>query len=152
MIRLNPIRRRRQRGAALIELAVSVLVLFFVVFWTWELVMAVYTYAVLSDAAKEGVRYAIVHGIDVGTGNCSGPGCTDASGTNVANVVRDYAQYALHDMSAMTVTVNYPETAVTYSQSGGLVTVNVSYTYVPWVKLAWTPPALVTGAQGRIVW
>src|SRR5205085_12359791 len=49
----------------------SILTVLFVMFWTWEVVMAVYTYSVISDAAREGVRYAIVHGLK--NQYCSGP-------------------------------------------------------------------------------
>ena len=73
MVRKFPKRHNSQRGQTLIEFAFSFLMVVFIVFWTFELVMAVYTYAVLSDAAKEGVRYAIVHGSDTGKVNCSGP-------------------------------------------------------------------------------
>jgi len=143
-----------RRGASLIEFAISVLVMFFVVFWTWELVMAVYTYAVLSNAAKEGIRYAIVHGTDTGAANCSGPGsggvtCTDSTGANVASVVRDYASYSFHNVSAMAVNVTYPDSS---SDPQSLVKITVSYDYIPWTVLPWTTPRLKTGAQGRIVW
>lgn len=140
----------------MVEFALSILVTFFVVFWIWEMVMAVYTYAVLSDAAKEGVRYAIVHGTRLGAANCSGPGCTDATAANVISVVNDYASYSLHDISAINTTVNYydpaPPTAAASADPGVMVVVSVRYNYIPWTILPWTPPLLRTGAQGRIVW
>lgn len=143
-------------GASLIEFAFSIAVILFVVFWTWELVMAVYTYSVLSDAAKEGVRYAIVHGSDVGAANCSGPKCTDATGANVAATVSEYARYSLHDISSMSVSVAFYDPDVpsvaTSADPGILVVVSVSYNYIPWIDLPWRPPTLKTGAQGRIVW
>ncbi len=149
MLRRYRKRQDSQRGATMVEFAVSIVVVIFVVFWTFELVMAVYTYAVLSDAAKEGVRYAIVHGSS--SSNCSGPtaGCGDSTGANVVAVVRDYAKYTLHDVSGMTVVVSYPESS---SAPQSLVTVKVTYNYIPWTILPWTPPALKAGAQGRIVW
>ena len=39
-----------------------------------QLIFLMYAYSTLADAAKEGIRYAIVHG--TGNTNCSGPGTT----------------------------------------------------------------------------
>ena len=61
---------RADRGAVEIEFVLSILTVLFTMFWMWEVVMAVYTYSVISDAAREGVRYAIVHGLK--NQNCSG--------------------------------------------------------------------------------
>ena len=58
-------KRKSQRGAAQVEFALSILMVVFLMFWVFEMVMVVYTYSVLSDAAKEGVRYAIVRGSEV---------------------------------------------------------------------------------------
>lgn len=146
-------RRRAFRGgttgAVQTEFMLSILTILFVIFWTWELVMAVYTFNVLSDAAKEGVRYAIVHGS--GNANCSGPNvpvCPDPSGTSVVDVVNDFAQASLHDISAMTVNVTYPDSTVTPPSR---VRVTVSYNFIPYIPLPWVPPLLNTAAEGRIV-
>ena len=64
---ITPIRLHRQRGQSLLETAMMIVVIFTVVFWIFELGWLMYTYAVMADAANEGVRYAIVHsGGDVG--------------------------------------------------------------------------------------
>ncbi len=70
-------------GSMLIEFSLSVWVLFLMTFLIFEFCMAIYTYSVLSNAAREGVRYAIVHGTD--NSSCSGPssGCGDSTGSNV---------------------------------------------------------------------
>ncbi len=66
-------------GSMLIEFSLSVWTVFLVTFLIFEFCMTVYTYSVLGNAAREGVRYAIVHGSDSAT--CSGPGtgCGDIS-------------------------------------------------------------------------
>lgn len=132
----------------MIETALSVLVVVFVMFWMWELIMALYTYSVLSDAAKEGVRYAIVHG--TGNSSCDGPstGC-DSTAANTVAKIRDYAGYSLHDISAITISVTYPDSS---SAAGNRVKVAVSYLYVPYINLPWGVPTLKTGATGRIVY
>jgi hypothetical protein len=62
-----------------------------------QMILFMYAYNTLADAAKEGVRYAIVHGTGIGATLCSGPGtvasvtpavaCADSSGTNVVTAV-----------------------------------------------------------------
>ena len=136
-------RRRVQAGATLVEFCLTFLIVMLVVFWTWEIVMIVYTYTVISEAAKEGARYAIVHGPSVGNGTCS------AVGSAVTPVVQQYAKYSLHDVSAIGITVSCPNGVNPPSQ----VSVAVSYTYVPYLKLAGlTAPVITSSAAGRIVY
>jgi Flp pilus assembly protein TadG len=95
-------------GQAALEMVVSLMVAFSLVFWLFELCMFTYTCAVLNDATQEGVRYAIMHGTD--SSNCSGPDtqCTNQTPySNVQAVVTSAASASLHNMSAMTVTVSY---------------------------------------------
>ena len=147
---------RRQAGAVQMEFLLSFITMMFVIFWIWEVIFAVYTKTVLADAAKEGVRYAIVHG--KGNTNCSGPNtpaCPDPTGANVVSQVQDYAQLTLHDTSAMTVTVQYLDNAggfATTVDPNTRVRVAVSYTYVPYItSLPWVAPTLNAVAEGRIV-
>jgi len=142
---------RKDRGAVQIEFILSILTVLFVMFAMWELIMIVHTMNVLSDAAKEGVRYAIVHGNR--NTNCSGPvstpECTDPdpTGTRVAAVVLDYAQYSLHDISAITVNVTYPDGG---NVPPNRVRVTVAYDFVPYTALNFRP-TLRGAAEGRIV-
>ena len=62
----------KSRGQAQLEFVLSILFVMLFTFGMLEMVMLVYTYNVLADSAKEGVRYAIAHGTDNAT--CSGPG------------------------------------------------------------------------------
>ena len=55
------------RGATQIEFILTIITIFFVMFWMWELILMTYTMNVLADAAKEGVRTAIVQGSSAGT-------------------------------------------------------------------------------------
>jgi len=141
---------RADRGAAEVEFVLSILTVLFVMFWTWEVVMAVYTYSVIADAAREGVRYAIVHGSK--NSNCSGPvpagftACPDPSGANVTAVVRDYASYSFHDISAINIDVNYVDT---YNTSPRRVQVAVTYNFIPYTAFPFHPRLKAT-AVGRI--
>lgn len=144
---------RNDRGQALVEFVLSILMVLILIFGIWELVMMVYTYTVIADAAKEGVRFAIVHGCD--STECYGPGaCTnliggsaptcDATAAGVVDRVKFFAARSLHDISAIDVQVLYGPTD-TYlggpntSMPGSPVKVIVQYPYVPMIGLGWRP-------------
>ena len=134
---------RGNRGAVQIEFILSIMVIMFVIFGMWELIMIVHTMNVLSDSAKEGVRYAIVHGSYNASGTQSGPGNTTAVETHV----RDYAKFTFHDMSALSVSVTYPNAT---NNTGDRVRVEVRYTFVPYTALN-LRPAISAASEGRIV-
>jgi Flp pilus assembly protein TadG len=134
----------------MIETTISLLVVFSLVFWLFELCMFTYTCSVLNDAAQEGVRYAIMHGTD--SSACSGPDtlCTDTTPyAKVRAVVTGVTSASLHDVSAMTITVNYANST---AAPGNPVTVTVSYTYVPYLSLPWTQRAVTFVSQGEILY
>lgn len=63
-----------ERGAAMIEFAISAIVLFTLVFGTIAVAMGFYTYEVINQYARDASRYAIVHGAGCNSpanGNCS---------------------------------------------------------------------------------
>ncbi len=135
------------RGQAQVEFVLSILFLLIFIFGIFEMTMFVYTYNVLADSAKEGVRYAIVHGSD--SSNASGPGCADSSGTNVQAVVNNYAEYSFHDVSGMTVTTKWPDSSCV---APSRVRVTVSYPYKPLLNLGWPTVTVNAAAEGRIVY
>lgn len=142
--------RGRQDGQATLEMLVSLTVAFSLVFWLFELCMFTYTCVVLNDAAQEGVRYATMHGAD--SSNCSGPDkqCTNQSPySNVQAVVTTAASASLHNLSAMTVTVNYVNSTAAL---GNPVEVKVAYTYVPYLNLPGLPNAVTLSSQGNILY
>lgn len=149
--RTSTLRRAFEEDTAqgMVETGLSLLAAATLAFMLFEGIMLIYTYAVLNNAAREGVRYAVVHGTD--STQCSGPsdGCNDASGANVASVVRSYAATSFHDMSGMTVAVNYPD--ATQSQPLSLITVTVSYNYVPITGFLPISTNLSLTSEGRIV-
>jgi len=109
---------RSQGGQATIEFALVFIMLMVTLFSILEIILFMHTYNVLADSAKEGVRYAIVHGHNNSSRmppdatctstSCSCP-CVDIDGppappgTNAGygsgyGVVRTFAQYSLHDV------------------------------------------------------
>jgi TadE-like protein len=94
---LRRTRLGREAGQAMVEFALVVVFIFLVFVSMLQMVFLMYTYNTFADAAKEGMRYAVVHGTGLGAAGCSGPGtvasvspavtCTDAPGANVVTAV-----------------------------------------------------------------
>ena len=144
--------KRGSKGQAQVEFALTVVFVFLLILGSLEMIVMIYTYSVLADAAKEGVRYAVVHGTGVGAA-CSGPGgggitCTDATADNVKTTVTKYTSYSFHNSSAMTVTPTYPDAS---SVAPNRVRVTVSYPYQPIFGLGWPTVTVNAAAEGRIV-
>src|SRR5437868_14832742 len=105
-ISLAMVKRRKQRGQSLVEFALTILFIFLLFIGMLEMIFLMYAYNTLADAAKEGVRYAIVHG--TGNTNCSGPGttgpppvaCSDTTGANVKTVVTNVGGLSMQSLSA----------------------------------------------------
>jgi Flp pilus assembly protein TadG len=166
---MKDLRRQNARGQATIEFLLTFLVIFVVFLGSLEMVLLIHTYNVLADAAKEGVRYAIVHGSSVSKTYQSGPscGCLDIvgpvapSGTTPGygsgnGVVRTYAQMSLHDVSSgkMTVTADYnpnSDNGKACNDPGCLVRVTVAYPYAPFFGLGWPTITVNAAAEARIV-
>ena len=112
-----------------------IVVIFTVVFWVFELGWLMYTYSVVADAANEGVRYAIVH---------SGG---DATGTQTT--VKTFAGTSLHNVSAMSIAVTFPD--VGGAAPPNRVVVAVTYTYAPFLSSFVSTTTMKTYAEGRMV-
>src|SRR2546425_8202887 len=128
------LRLQGQRGQALIESLLMLVVIITVVLWVFELGWLMYTYSVLADAANEGVRYAIVH---------SG---ADPAGTQAK--VKAFASTPMHDVSAISVSVTPPDGTYTPPNR---VRVSVTYTYIPFLPRFITAPTIHSFAEGRMV-
>src|SRR5215469_8714687 len=90
--------RCREYGQAMVEFMLVVVFVCLLMASVIQMILLMYAYNTIADAAKEGIRYAIVHG----TQNtiCSGPGnpnvspaitCTDPNATNVVASVNHFA-------------------------------------------------------------
>ncbi len=164
--------RKNAQGQATVEFVLTALFLILLIFAIIELMLMIHSYNVLADSAKEGLRYAIVHGSNSGCPSGpstapdidgpaappgTDPGCVSSvPSSGLYGVVRTYAQYSFHDTSAMTVTVDYDPGG---NNPGGaacndpscLVRITVSYMYQPFFGLGWPTVTLNAAAQGRIV-
>jgi Flp pilus assembly protein TadG len=141
--------KKGEAGQAAVEFALMIVFIMLFLVGFLELVVVLYTYSVLADSAKEGVRYAVVHGSLSSV--CNGPGDTgvtcDTGAAGVIAAVNNYAGYSLHSTGAMTVTPSYPDSS---SKPSSRVRVVVSYPYQPFFGLGWPTVTVNAAAEGRI--
>jgi len=137
-------------GSVVIETALAYMMMTTCVLGIIGFALMVYTYMVYAEAARHGVRYATVHGID--SSNCSGPtsGCADPTAANVVAVVSSYAQPYAAPISGMTVVVSYPDSGGCTSPSRVIVT--VTYIYTPLFKPLPSGLVFQVSSQGRIIY
>lgn len=117
-------------GSAILETALSMILLLTFLFGLMETCLMLYTYHFISEAAREGTRYAIVRG-----GTCTGfASACPASPTDVTNYVKGLGFPGI-DPAKMTVTPAWSiytggTTCGTPCNSpGNLVTVTVTYNF-----------------------
>lgn len=139
-----------EAGSVAIETALSFMLVMTMILGIIEFSVMMYTYSVLADAARHGVRYASVHGAN--SPNCSGPsnGCADSSATNVVNDVTTFANNFAGNVSGMTVQVTYPDAGGSTAPSR--VTVGITYTYQPLFHVVGTDLVFHVSSQGRILY
>jgi Flp pilus assembly protein TadG len=128
-------RWREDRGSSLIEFALISFMFIILLVGVIEMGRMVLVYTTIANAARAGARYAIVHGGDrtgigaTGVDAASGPG-SPCTCSQIQTVVKNFASAGLLDTTKLTVTVNYPNG----NTAGSLVTVQVAYTYDPFVN------------------
>ena len=147
------------RGQAMVEFMLVTFFIFILFVSILQMIMLMHAYNTLADAAKEGVRYAIVHGTQ--NSNCSGPAksaiCTTPNTSpysNVQNVVVNFASLSMQNVTTNDVTVTYyPATSggAACGDPGCLVKVVVNHTYSPLFGLGWPTVTLNAAADGRIM-
>src|SRR5690242_11754803 len=74
--------KRSERGNTMVEFALAFMVFFVVLYGIMEFGRVVASYNILSGAAREGARYAIVHGSSSGSA---------ASSTDIQTIVRNWS-------------------------------------------------------------
>jgi len=148
-MRIPRTHRCQTSGQSAVDLALSLVALIFISAFVFELMSYSYTYCVLTEAAKQGVRYAIVHGSNnsvICAYPCTGTPATAAEA--VAKVVQTTAAQSFHDVSSLTVNVTYPDGD---HKAPSRVQVVVTYNYVPYASLGWQPGTMYATAAGRIL-
>lgn len=110
--------------------------------------MMAYTYSVIEDAARQGMRYATVHGTN--SSSCAGPstGC-DSTAANVVSTVTTYAQTFAGALAGLNVAVTYPDGKSTATSR---VLVSVTYAYAPVFHYPGATQHLTVSSAGRILY
>jgi Flp pilus assembly protein TadG len=116
-----PARRSRQKGSAMLELALSFMGFLMLTLGSMEFGWAIYAYNSCAYAAQSGARWASVNG-------SLSP--SPATATSVTSFVQ--SQLVALNPSLMTVNTSWSPN----NSPGSTVTVTVSYTVVPLVGLA----------------
>ncbi len=126
-------------------MAMSLTILLSFMFGVWEVGLALYSDHFVSEAAREGTRYAIVRGSSAGAANCTAPGPpTCIAQTADIQTYVEYLGFPGINPGRMTVTPSwsaYPTGAsctpsAACNNPGNLVTVKVQYSFPVVVRCA----------------
>lgn len=110
-----------EHGSAIVETALSFIVLLTMIFGILAISLALYTYNFIADAAREGTRYAMVRG-----SSCQGfASACPAQASDVQTYVKGLTFPGIKP-SAMTVTTTWP---VGNNNPGNPVKVTVQYQF-----------------------
>jgi Flp pilus assembly protein TadG len=96
---------RDDTGSALVEMAASCVLLIVMFFGVFEFGLASYTYHYVSDAAREGARFAMVRG-SASCINTPNLGTCNASATQISNYVKNLGYPGINS-GAMNVSVSW---------------------------------------------
>lgn len=138
--------RVRTRGQALVEFAFVAPIFFLLLFAIIDFGRYVYYVQVLNNAAREGARYAIVHGSN--SFQPAGPAQNDPA---VASVVRGYA-VGVSGTGSLTITSvwgNPPNPPI--NNRGSNVYVKVSYAFHSIIPVVPIPPITINGESTLVI-
>jgi Flp pilus assembly protein TadG len=133
-------------GQALAEFALVAPIFFLMLFAIIDFGRYVYYVQILNNAAREGARYAIVHG-ERGLPPTGPP--DDPTGAAVKNVVRSYAigVIGISDASVLDIETTWnPD-----NKRDNPMTVKVTYQFHSMIPLVPIPPLPVTGASTLVI-
>jgi Flp pilus assembly protein TadG len=132
----------------MVEFSVVAVLTAIVLLFVVEIGRAVLVYTTVANAARAGVRYAVVHGSSRATGStvdsASGPGSNPAQ---VVTVVKNFASAGLLTTSLLVVTVTYPGGS---NAPGQYVKVSAVYPYDPLTTYFSKTLRLGSASQGII--
>jgi Flp pilus assembly protein TadG len=136
-------RSRRERGGNLIEFSIAASAVLTVIFAVMEVGRLMMSYVTIAEAARAGVRYAIVNGIDTG-------GTVLTKTAAVQGVVQAVGTAAGLSLSAPTVNFTACAACTTGQDVGSTVTVTQAYTFAPVGIVSALGVTLTTTSQGVI--
>jgi hypothetical protein len=147
---------RTSLGQALAEFALVAPLFFLILFAIIDFGRYVYYVQVINNAAREGTRYAIVHGANSAPLLCpTGPmpggspnPCSDETGEKVKEVVRNYAVGVIGDSTVLVITPSWPDGDNAREHT---ITVQVSYQFCSVIRLVPLPQVQVNGASTLVI-
>lgn len=128
--------QREERGQSLIETAISLSVLILFVFMFIEVCLAFYSYGMISESAREGSRYASMHG-----STCVTPGSVSCT-ANAASINSYVSTLGYPNLAGGTMNVNTTFSPSGTETPGSQVTVAVTYSFP--ITLALVPQSTWT--------
>jgi len=139
----------RRGGQSMIEFCLVAFMTLIMLLFVVEMGRALLVYATVANAARAGVRYAIVHGssraVGAASNDASGPAANPAQ---VLTVVKDFASAGLLTTSRLVINVTYPGAS---NDPGQYVNITVVYPYDPLTNYFSKTLRLGSAAQGVIV-
>ncbi len=137
-----------RRGQSLVEFSLTAFLTAVTLLFVLEIGRMLLVYTAIADAAREGVRYAIVHG----SSRTAGSGQTNASGpasnpAQVLSVVKNFAGTGPLTIGNLIVSVTYPGSS---NAPGQAVNVSVVYPYDPFITYFPATLRLGSASQGII--
>lgn len=118
-----------RRGQGLVEFTLVAVMTFIMLLFVVEMGRTLLVYTTVANAARAGVRYAIVHGSSraagAATNDASGPGNNPAQ---VVAVVKGFAGAGALTTSLLVISVTYPNSS---NAPGQPVNISVVYPYDP---------------------
>ena len=153
-------RRSQARGQALVEFALVAPIFFLMLFALIDFGRYVYYVQILNNGAREGARYAIVHGAKgIPSSGPAAPGTvsSDPSGAYVQQTVRNYLVGVIGQSTALNVNVCWqPVNGVGGACSGDNsrstpVQVTVDYQFRSVIPIVPIPPITVQGASTLVI-
>lgn len=136
-------------GQSIIEFCLVAFMTLIMLLFVVEMGRALLVFTTVANAARAGVRYAIVHGssraVGAATDDASGPGANPAQ---VLTVVKDFASAGLLTISLLVINVTYPGASNAPGQS---VNITVVYPYNPLTNYFSKTLRLGSASQGIII-
>ncbi len=138
---------RRQRGQALVEFAFVAPIFFLMLFGIIDFGRYVYYVQILNNAAREGARYAIVHGSN--SFQPTGPTSNDPT---ITAIVRNYAVGVIGNGAVLTIgsTWGTPPNPPTNNR-GQNVHVTVTYDFHSLIPIVPIPPITIKGESTLVI-
>lgn len=141
----------RTRGQALAEFALVAPIFFLVLFSIIDFGRYVYYVQILNNAAREGARYAIVHGAN--SFQSSGPAApgftsTDPTAASVKTVAKQNAIGVVGSAAVLRIFADYPDS---WNRRGDRVRVSIQYDFKSMIPIVPLPPITITGESTLVI-